>query len=79
MQDAVADRHALVRRDDVYAIGLNPPAVLGLGYRHGGRARENLCKPAFVIRVEVLDDDKSHTRVLWQLPQQALDGFEAAG
>ena len=64
-----AMRSCGIRRDDINVVGLNPQIVHGFGHRHGCGAGKKLCQGAFMLGIEVLDEDKSQARIDRQMLQ----------
>jgi len=54
-------------------------AVLGLDHRHLGMIAQELDQQAFVMRVEMLDQDKRHAALRRHVREEALEGIQPAG
>ena len=71
-------RQERIRRDDVHVVGLH--RLSRCGERHGHRRfrRQNVGKQALVLRVQVLNDDKSHVGFS-KGAEKLNERFEASG
>ena len=63
LQRTVEQGHVMAGRDDVGTVRPDDHAVRHLVHRHARVALDELGEDAFVVRGEVLDDDKGHTRI----------------
>jgi hypothetical protein len=77
-QLAVGQDHALVRRDQVDAIGLDGHALSGLDDRHRRFAAQDLRHLALGVRLQVHDEQQGHLRVGREMPQELGERLQAA-
>ena len=73
MQDAVQNRHVLVRRNHIDAIGLDRGAIFDLDDLHAGAALKQLGHDPLLRGIQMLDDDKRHAALLRHLCQKLLE------
>ena len=64
------DRQVGVGRNHIDAIGRDPQIICHLVHRHRRGPREQMRQRAFVLRIEMLHEDKSHPRIRRQMFEQ---------
>src|ERR1700722_18384661 len=77
-QGSALDRHHHIRRDDVETILLDADAVFGGNNGHCRSAGQNLRQMAFIIGLQMLDQNKSHSRLGGERCQKSETCFESA-
>ena len=79
VQGALANGEIGSGRDDVDVIALDQHSVGGLLHHHGRAGGQQVHHHAFVGRIEMLDENKTHAVAGRQRRQQPSAGFQAAG
>ena len=79
LKDALDDGQTSVGRDGVNVVGFDAEIICDLLDRHRRDASEELGKGAFVLGVEMLDEDEAQAGVRGQMLQQLGEGLQAAG
>jgi hypothetical protein len=77
MQAVVQDGQVSVGRDDVYTVRLDLQAVPRLGHVHRGGPLQQFGHHAFVVGVEMLDDDEGQAAADGHVAEEVLQGSEA--
>jgi len=77
-QVAVLEDHAGVGRNDVYVIRLDAHAVPNGDDRNGRPLGQYFRQQAFMLGIEMLDQDKGHSGIRRQGREQLAKGFEPA-
>ncbi len=78
-QGAVPQAHVPVGRDDVDVVRLDPHSVLDLLHRQQGVSCQDLGRQAFMVGVEVLDQDEGDPGVLGHPREQVFEGVQTSG
>ena len=78
VQLAPGHHQVLVRRDDVDVIRLRGQHLGDLPNRHPGAGLQQLRHLAFVMRIQMYDDDKRHSSVLGQIAEESLKRAQPA-
>ncbi len=78
-QRAVANQHQAVRRDNVNVVRFDSSIVLDLKHGEGRSAGQQPRQSAFVVGIEMLDQDECHARGAGQMAHQVGECFEASG
>jgi hypothetical protein len=60
-------------------IGLHDEALGCDVYRHHRYPREYFWEPAPLFRLQMLDKDEGHARLVWKISQQLGKSFESTG
>ena len=79
VQFPVEDTHVPVGRNNIHGIGFHQHAVFHLPDFHAGVALDQLTQEALVGGVQMLNQDKSHSRVRRHVGKELLERIQAAG
>ena len=79
VQGMVLNGHGGIGRNDVDVIGLDLHAILHFDDGHGCGAGDQLGEHAFVLGIEMLNEDESHSGVGREMGEKFGEGFQAAG
>jgi hypothetical protein len=78
-EHAVGDRDARIRLNHVDVIGRDLGAMAGVNHGHGRVWPQEFRQPAFVLGIQMLDDDQRQSWTRWQRRHQMRDRTESAG
>ena len=78
LEGALRDAESPVGRDGINVVGFDSEIIRDLLDRHRGDATEELGEGAFVLGVEMLDEDKAQARVGRQMLEQVGEGLQSA-
>src|SRR3974390_3924444 len=76
MENAVANRHLVVWRDDVNLVRFYRRFILRIDHRHFGRARQDVAEGALAQRIEVWQHHIGHAQMWRQNSQEGGAGFK---
>jgi hypothetical protein len=78
-QNAPRDAKIRIGRNHINVIGLDPEIVGDLMDRHRSGPLQKLCEHAFMLRIKVLHQYKTHARIEWQMLQQLGERLQTTG
>ena len=75
LEDSVSDVEVHSAGGDIYLVRFHWGCVIDFTDRHRGGAGKDLGKQAFVLRIEMLDQHESHSRIAGQGFQEFRECF----